>query len=56
MEFYCTNIVQVTSESEHALLLLVVPDLDLVVIAAADEHVLRVMEVNGSDGAYIDKS
>lgn len=50
MELNCANVVQMACEREHALLLLVVPYLYLVVVAAADKHVLRVMEVDGSNG------
>ena len=49
MEFNCTDVVQVASEREHALLALVVPDLDLVFVTTTHEHVLRVMEVHSAD-------
>lgn len=50
VEFNCANVIQVACQREHALLLLVVPYLDLVIITATDKHVLRVMEMNGTNG------
>jgi hypothetical protein len=45
------DIVQVSKQGEEAAALLVVPQLDLVVIAARDEHGLAGMEVEATHGA-----
>ena len=56
VEFYRANVVQMACQREHALLLFIVPNLDLVVITSADEHVLSVMKVNCSYRTCIVKS
>ena len=48
VEFYSPDIVQVTSECEHAFLRLVVPDFNLMIITTTDEHGLRLMEEGSS--------
>ena len=49
MELHCSHIVQVTLQSEHALLDLVVPHLDKVVVASRHEHRLGIVEADSSD-------
>jgi hypothetical protein len=52
VEFDGPDIVQVTSECEEALLGLVVPNLDSVVITSTDEHWLGFVEINSSYRTY----
>ena len=51
MELNCAHVVYVARERKEAALELVVPHLDLVVIAAADKQWLRFVKVNAAHGA-----
>jgi len=53
MELHCSNVVQVTLQGEHALLGLVVPHLDQVVVTSGHKHWLRIMEANSSDRSIV---
>jgi len=53
MEFYGSHIIQVASEREEALLGLIVPDFDSVIITTTNEHGLGLMEVHSSHRTYI---
>ena len=51
MELNCTDVVKMASKSEDALLGLVVPNFDFVVVSSTYEHRLCFMEVNTSHRA-----
>jgi hypothetical protein len=55
VELDCSDVVEMTRERENALLGLVVPNFDFVIVTTTDEHWLRLMEVNTSDRTYIMK-
>ena len=61
MELNGTDVVHVALKREHALLDLVVPHLDEMIITSRDKHWLGFMEINASDGAimileFVDKA
>ena len=52
MELNCSHVVQMALECEHALLDLIVPNLDHVIITSGHKHRLGIMETNSSDRPY----
>ena len=49
VEKYCADIVQMTGKREEALALLIVPDLDLVIVASAHKQRLGLVEGNSTN-------
>ena len=52
VELYCSNIVEMASESEETLLGLVVPHFHHMIISTTDKQRLSFMEVDSSYGTY----
>ena len=53
MELNCANVVKMTCQSEEALLSLVVPNLDLMIVTTTDEKWLSFMKTDAPNRTYI---